>query len=509
MRDVLATIQADQDAIIRAPSHGALVVDGGPGTGKTVVALHRAAYLLYADPRLGRAHGGVLFVGPHQPYLAYVQDVLPGLGEEGVETCTLRDLVPEGATATPEPDAAVAQLKATVQMVAAIEPAVALYEEPPATVDARRDAVGRHPADRRRLGGGVRGARAGHSAQRGARRRVGGPAGDPPRQGGRRRRAARHAPACARSQRGADAHLQQGVAAARSRLRGREPVVGARLPAPVRAVARTRRGADAAAPASVGVDDRRPSAPGCRAPAPRRPGGVVATAAPRSGSGGRARASGRCDRRPDRRRRFRTAADVDAARAGCAEQPGRRQRPADRRARSTGRPVRPHRHRRGAGADGRRVADAAAALPVAQLHDRRGSRPGTARLHRVVGTASEPCRHRPRDDRRTDRQLPHAPGGDGRSRARHPCGDPRRKRADLDPPERHSGRVRFHLGPVRDRRCVARRSRRGRRVRDRRSDLRGDSRGSAPSRRNWRRASSSTSSCSSNPSRSARESRAL
>ena len=109
MRDVLATIQADQDAIIRAPSHGALVVDGGPGTGKTVVALHRAAYLLYADPRLGRAHGGVLFVGPHQPYLAYVQDVLPGLGEEGVETCTLRDLVPEGATATPEPDAAIAR----------------------------------------------------------------------------------------------------------------------------------------------------------------------------------------------------------------------------------------------------------------------------------------------------------------------------------------------------------------------------------------------------------------
>ena len=78
MRDVLATIQADQDAIIRAPSHGALVVDGGPGTGKTVVALHRAAYLLYADPRLGRAHGGVLIVGPHEPYLAYVQDVLPG-----------------------------------------------------------------------------------------------------------------------------------------------------------------------------------------------------------------------------------------------------------------------------------------------------------------------------------------------------------------------------------------------------------------------------------------------
>src|SRR3954470_3661128 len=99
MRDVLGTIQADQDAIIRAGSTGALVVDGGPGTGKTVVALHRTAYLLYSDPRLGHHRGGVLFVGPHQPYLAYVADVLPSLGEEGVQTCTLRVLVAEGAAA--------------------------------------------------------------------------------------------------------------------------------------------------------------------------------------------------------------------------------------------------------------------------------------------------------------------------------------------------------------------------------------------------------------------------
>lgn len=131
MRDVLGTIQADQDAIVRAPSSGALVVDGGPGTGKTVVALHRTAYLLYADPRLGHRRGGVLFVGPHQPYLAYVGDVLPSLGEEGVRTCTLHDLVPEAATATPEDDDRVAALKADLRMVAAIEPAAALYEEPP------------------------------------------------------------------------------------------------------------------------------------------------------------------------------------------------------------------------------------------------------------------------------------------------------------------------------------------------------------------------------------------
>ena len=131
MRDVLGTIAADQDAIIRAGSRGALVVDGGPGTGKTVVALHRSAYLLYSDPRLGHRRGGVLFVGPHQPYLAYVADVLPSLGEEGVQTCTLRDLVPEGAAAAAEADPHVARLKSSADMMRAIEAGVRFYENPP------------------------------------------------------------------------------------------------------------------------------------------------------------------------------------------------------------------------------------------------------------------------------------------------------------------------------------------------------------------------------------------
>ncbi|MET8043458.1 RNA polymerase recycling motor ATPase HelR [Micromonospora sp. NPDC005215] len=131
MRDVLSTIQADQDAIIRAGSAGALVVDGGPGTGKTVVALHRTAYLLYSDPRLGQRRGGVLFVGPHQPYLAYVADVLPSLGEEDVQTCTLRNLVEEGGTAVVEPDPDVARLKSSADLVGAIDAAVRFYEDPP------------------------------------------------------------------------------------------------------------------------------------------------------------------------------------------------------------------------------------------------------------------------------------------------------------------------------------------------------------------------------------------
>ena len=138
MRDVLGTIQADQDAIIRAEGRGALVVDGGPGTGKTVVALHRAAYLLYSDPRLQSGRGGVLFVGPSHAYTDYVADILPGLGEEGVRTCTLADLVPGGANALPETDRRVALLKGDVRMPGAVEAAIRSSERPPArplTVD--------------------------------------------------------------------------------------------------------------------------------------------------------------------------------------------------------------------------------------------------------------------------------------------------------------------------------------------------------------------------------------
>jgi len=134
MRDVLGTIAADQDAIIRADSSGALVVDGGPGTGKTVVALHRAAYLLHEDPRLARGRGRILVVGPHDPYLSYVADVLPSLGEEGVLTCTPGDLVPEGIDAVEEADPRVAALKADLALVRAVDAAVAVYEEPPGDV---------------------------------------------------------------------------------------------------------------------------------------------------------------------------------------------------------------------------------------------------------------------------------------------------------------------------------------------------------------------------------------
>lgn len=131
MRDVLTTIAADQDRVVRAPARPSVVVDGGPGTGKTVVALHRTAFLLHDDPRIGERQGGVLVVGPHQPYLAYVADVLPSLGETDVRTATVRDLLPEGATALPEADPEAARLKGTAGVVDWVARAVAIYEEPP------------------------------------------------------------------------------------------------------------------------------------------------------------------------------------------------------------------------------------------------------------------------------------------------------------------------------------------------------------------------------------------
>src|SRR5690606_26156997 len=90
--DIVATIQGEQDEIIRGPLPGVLVVQGGPGTGKTVVALHRAAYLLYTH-RFPLDGQGVLVVGPNRLFLAYIEQVLPSLGEAGVELAVLGDLI--------------------------------------------------------------------------------------------------------------------------------------------------------------------------------------------------------------------------------------------------------------------------------------------------------------------------------------------------------------------------------------------------------------------------------
>jgi DNA helicase IV len=130
MADIVSTIQAEQDRIIRAPMPGALVVQGGPGTGKTAVALHRAAYLLYSHrERLKSA--GVLLVGPTSSFMKYIERVLPSLGETGVVMSSVARLMP-GIAAVPEQDPRVAALKGSKRMVDLIAAAVANRQRVPA-----------------------------------------------------------------------------------------------------------------------------------------------------------------------------------------------------------------------------------------------------------------------------------------------------------------------------------------------------------------------------------------
>lgn len=123
MGDIVATIQAEQDRIIRADLPGVLVVQGGPGTGKTAVALHRAAYLLYSHrERLKSA--GVLIVGPNSTFMSYIDRVLPSLGETGVVMSSLSELYP-GVRGAEEQDPRVAEVKGRLDWTQIIADAVA------------------------------------------------------------------------------------------------------------------------------------------------------------------------------------------------------------------------------------------------------------------------------------------------------------------------------------------------------------------------------------------------
>jgi DNA helicase IV len=125
--DIVATIQSEQDEIIRSPQSGVLVVQGGPGTGKTVVALHRAAYLLYTH-RFPLEDQGVLVIGPNRVFLRYIERVLPSLGEAGVEQVVLGDLIPDVDFARPFVDPMdsplAARVKGDVRMSDVIDKAV-------------------------------------------------------------------------------------------------------------------------------------------------------------------------------------------------------------------------------------------------------------------------------------------------------------------------------------------------------------------------------------------------
>ena len=128
LSDIVATIQVEQDVIIRSELPGVLVVQGGPGTGKTVVALHRAAYLLYSH-RFPLEGQGVLVVGPNRVFLSYIEQVLPSLGEAGVQIATLGDLVPHVRIAGHD-DEDTARVKGDLRMIDVVRHAVRDRERP-------------------------------------------------------------------------------------------------------------------------------------------------------------------------------------------------------------------------------------------------------------------------------------------------------------------------------------------------------------------------------------------
>lgn len=130
MHDIVATIQSEQDAIIRSEHRSVLVVQGGPGTGKTAVALHRAAYLLYTY-RKQLAKAGVLIIGPNSTFLDYIGQVLPSLGETGVLLSTIGDLYP-GVRAELEDVPACGEIKGSLDMVEVLRKAVRDRQEVPA-----------------------------------------------------------------------------------------------------------------------------------------------------------------------------------------------------------------------------------------------------------------------------------------------------------------------------------------------------------------------------------------
>ncbi|KOX28262.1 helicase [Saccharothrix sp. NRRL B-16348] len=131
MRDVVATLQAEQDRIIRNEHRGALVVQGGPGTGKTAVALHRVAYLLYRHQHLRTR--GVLVVGPSRIFLDYIGQVLPGLGEHSVVTATIADLRPGVEVSRVDPPGTAALKGSAVmadRLAAAVRARIRVPDEP-------------------------------------------------------------------------------------------------------------------------------------------------------------------------------------------------------------------------------------------------------------------------------------------------------------------------------------------------------------------------------------------
>ena len=126
MRDIVATIQPEQDDLVRAPLHPSICVQGAPGTGKTAIGLHRIAYLLYTErARLGRGDG-VVIVGPNKSFLSYIRKVLPALGEVNVKQSTIDEVIAPYRTLHPEP-AVATRVKGDPRMAAVLRRAVWMH----------------------------------------------------------------------------------------------------------------------------------------------------------------------------------------------------------------------------------------------------------------------------------------------------------------------------------------------------------------------------------------------
>ncbi|MGC5616132.1 HelD family protein [Georgenia sp. Z1491] len=167
MSDIVATIQAEQDEVVRSPLDGVLVVQGGPGTGKTAVALHRIAYLLYAH-RERLARSGVLLVGPSDVFLTYVERVLPSLGETDVVATTIADLLP-GVRARGTETPRAARIKGRTMMVDVVGRLVRQFQRVPPEarlLDVEGSTIRLEPADVRAAIGRARRAHRTHNAGR-------------------------------------------------------------------------------------------------------------------------------------------------------------------------------------------------------------------------------------------------------------------------------------------------------------------------------------------------------
>ena len=396
MRDVLGTIQADQDAIIRAGSRGALVVDGGPGTGKTVVALHRDRLPALLRPAARSPPRAACCSSVRtSPTWPTSPTSCPASARRACRPAPCATSSPRAPRPGPRPTRRWPRLKSSADVVEAIETAVRFYEEPPAegmTVETPWAEVWLTAG---RLGRGVRGAGARHAAQRGARPGLGGAAHDPGRQA-RRGRLARAAPPVAG--RGTGTCSPPSTGPGRCSRRPTSSATCGRCP-PTCAGAR---------PGSAPTRSRRLQREDPQAwTVSDLP--LLDAARQRLGDPEASRRKRRHDAAVAAEREHMTRVVDDLIEADDSEllvmsmlrgedlrrRPGRRGRTARRRPGPARRPVRARRRGRGPGADRRRVADAAAPLPVPELHHRRGPGPGPARVHRVVAGTARAGRARP------------------------------------------------------------------------------------------------------------------